>query len=152
MASAQEKVWIAEYLKTFNATEAARRASYKHPEVMGSRKKKKFADEIAQALKEKVMGVDEALMRLSEQARMNYGPYVTYRGGVVFINVDKLKEDGYGHLIREAYTTRDGPRVKLADPDGALKTILDHHTRGATGTEDDPMFIQVVREVRPDGD
>jgi phage terminase small subunit len=37
MLTAKQKVWIEEYLRSLNATDAARRAGYKHPHTIGSR-------------------------------------------------------------------------------------------------------------------
>lgn len=127
MASAKEKAWLAEYLKTFNATEAARRAGYKWPRRIGSRKKQKFADEISAALKERVMSAEEALAHLSDQARADISPYVDENG----INLKKLKEAGLGHLIKSARRVRtandDRLEVEVYDKQAALVHIGRHH-------------------------
>jgi hypothetical protein len=144
VASKKERVWLAEYLKTFNATEAARRAGYKNPEVLGSRKKAKFAEEISAVLAEKTLSADAALARLAEIATFDISPYVVQRGDAAYIDANKLKADGHGHLIRAAYTMRDGPRIDIADQSWALKVILDHHTRAASGRSDDPIHVRAL--------
>ena len=136
MASKKERVWLAEYLKTFNATEAARRAGYNHPDVLGSRKKKKFAKEIAEALTEKALSAEQALARMAEIATFDPSPYVVQREGQAYLDANKMIADGYGYLIREAYTTRDGPRIQIADQDWALGTILSHHQKAGSGPQE----------------
>lgn len=151
MASAKERVWLAEYLKTFNATEAARRAGYAHPNVMGPRKKAKFAEEIDAMIQEKMLDAEQVLAMTAEIATFDISPYVVQRGETAYIDANKMKEDGYGHLIRGAYTTRDGARIEIADPDWAKKVVLDHLTKGPSGASDDPVHheISVVEVVRP---
>lgn len=147
--SPKEKVWLAEYLKTFNATEAARRADYNHPEVMGSRKKKKFAEEIDAAIQERVLEAEEVLSMLADIATFDPSPYVRKEGKLIWLDTNKMIEDGYGHLIREVYTTKDGPRVTIADQDWAKKVVLDHATKGPAGTKDDPLHVRhdVIRII-----
>lgn len=143
MAS-KEQVWLSEYLQCFNATEAARRAGYKWPNKVGPRKKEKFAEQIAAELAEKTLSADAALARLAEIATFDISPYVVQRGDVAYIDANKLKADGHGHLIRAAYTMRDGPRIDIADQSWALKVILDHHTRAASGRSDDPIHVRAL--------
>lgn len=143
MASRQEQVWLAEYLKTFNASEAARRAGYRHPDVLGHRKKVKFAAQISAALSERVMEADEALAHLSDQARTDLSDYISNDG----IDVDRMVADGLGHLIKSVKHTvtqyDDRVEVEIYDKQAALKIILDHHDRAASGTADDPHHILV---------
>lgn len=137
MASKQEQVWLAEYLKCFNATEAARRADYAWPNKTGPRKLDKFAKEISEALRRKTLSVDAALARFSEIATFDVSPYVVQNGGgQAYLDANKMIEDGYGYLIRGAYTTRDGARIEISDPDDALKTILQHHQRAGVGPQE----------------
>lgn len=138
-------MWIAEYLRCFNATEAARRAGYKHPNVQGSQKKSKFADEISEALEEKAMSAEEAMARLGDIASFDPSPYVRRQGRLISLDVDAMIDDGYGHLIRSVYQTKDGPRVEWADPDWAVGLILQHLTKGASGHGDEPIHVKIVR-------
>lgn len=141
-----EKVWLAEYLTCFNATKAAERAGYKWPGRVGWQKKQKFADEISAALEERVMSAEEALAHLSDQARADISPYITDYG----IDVEKMKEDGLGHLIKGAkrIVTKfdDRLEVEVYDRQSALKTILTHHTKGPSGSEDDPINVRFIWE------
>lgn len=139
-----EKAWLARYLVHFNAKRAAEEVGYKWPGRVGWQKKQKFAKEIEAAIEEMTLEAEEALAKLSAQASVDYSQYVTGRGSTLAIDVEKLKEDGLGHLIREVYQTKEGPRVKLADPDWALELVLKHRTKGPAGTKDDPQYIAVV--------
>lgn len=65
----KERIWLNEYLKCWNATEAARRAGYKSPEKQGWQKKEKFADEIKKRVNDIAMSAEERLITLSEIAR-----------------------------------------------------------------------------------
>src|SRR5437879_5742161 len=69
--SAKELVFVEAYLTTWNATEAARRAGYRHPNKVGPRKLVEVGiqAEIQGRLAELKMGADEVLVRLAEQAR-----------------------------------------------------------------------------------
>lgn len=131
MASKKEKAWLAEYLKCFNATEAARRAGYKWPGRMGWKKKEKFADEIARALDERVMEAQEALAHLSDQARADISPYIDARG---VLDLHALIDAGLGHLVKSVrrVVTKfdDRLEVEIYDRQSALKTILAHHDAG----------------------
>lgn len=67
----KQRVFVEEYLRCWNATEAARRAEYANPNKQGPRLLVK--DGICNAIKaridEKAMSADEVLVRLAEQAR-----------------------------------------------------------------------------------
>jgi phage terminase small subunit len=126
MASAKEKAWLEHYFQCgFNATEAARRAKYKNPEVMGCRKAKKFEKEIAARMADLVMDADEALARISEIARGEWGNYVDKNGNV---DLEGLTADGKGYLIHSVSYTKDGtPIIKFYDAQGALRDIAKIH-------------------------
>lgn len=114
---------------------------------------RRFADaNIREAISERVaaraMGADEALVRLAQQAENTASRYITSAGSV---DMRRLIDDGYGHLIKGTKWDRDGNLVvELYDAQSALKTILQATgALGAKGTADDPSNI-VVRVVRED--
>ena len=144
-----EKVWLNRYLVHFNAKKAAEEAGYKWPRRVGWQKKQKFADEIAEQLDEMALSAEEALARLSEQAMAEYAQYLTDEGTV---NLTKLIDDEKAHLVKGYRRDRKGNViVEFHDAQRALITILDHHTKGPTGSEDDPLHIKYITENRPDG-
>jgi phage terminase small subunit len=150
MASIKQRVWLEEYLRCWNATEAARRAGYAQPNVSGPTNKTRFAEEIEQAIAEKVMTAEQALALLSDQARADLSPFITAGG----LDVDAMVEAGLGHLVKgvkRVVTKFDDRReVEIYDKQAALKIVLDHHTRGASGRSDDPLHL--VQVYLPDNE
>lgn len=154
MASDMETVWLAEYFKCFNATEAARRAGYQWPNKVGPAKKQKFEEEIKAYLDDITMTAEEALYHLSLQARADIGQYVTGSG----LDVARMKDDGLGHLIKSAkriITQFDNRlEVEIYDKQAALDKILRAH--GAYKDNVDvtsggqPVGITYITENRPD--
>lgn len=67
----KQRVFVEAYLQTWNATEAARRAGYAHPDVQGPRLlgKVRVSAAVEKRMDEIAMRTDEILARLSEQAR-----------------------------------------------------------------------------------
>lgn len=75
----KQQVFVEEYLKDFNATQAAIRAGYSPrtaysigPENL---KKPEVEEAITKAIEERAMGKDEDLLRLAEQARATLAPF-----------------------------------------------------------------------------
>ena len=121
----KERVWLAEYLICWNATEAARRAGYKYPNVLGPQKLKKFADKIEEQVKVKVMSADETLLRLSQLARCEYAEYLQADGGV---DLKRMLADGKGHLIKKLrYDSNNNLTIEFYDAQQALVTIARCH-------------------------
>ena len=132
MTSRKEKVWLEEYLKCWNATEAARRADYAWPRRMGSRKLAKFEDEIQERVDELVMSADEALLRLSELARGEWAPYILGNGAV---DIEGLVQDGKAHLIHRIRETKYGQDIEFCDMQRAIEQICRVHKLFVDRTE-----------------
>lgn len=124
--SAKEQVWLAEYYKCLNATEAARRAAYKWPDKQGAQKKAKFADEIKLHLQEKTLEAEAVLARLSEQATNDIARFVTVSDGGDLI-IDPAAIETYGYLIKSLTETAHGLKVELYDSQSALQLIGKHY-------------------------
>lgn len=111
----KEQVWLIEYLKCWNATEAARRADYKWPNKVGSQLKTRFAADIAAEIDEKKMSADEVLTRTADIARGDLAAYITVYGE---LDIEQLKADGLGHLLkkykrtRRTFTRKDGEEIE----------------------------------------
>lgn len=77
----KQQKFVHEYLKCFNATEAARRAGYNSTNGTLAQigyenlRKPDIAEKISQHLQESAMSVDEVLMRLAAIARGNIAEY-----------------------------------------------------------------------------
>lgn len=143
--NAKQQAFIDEYLKCWNASEAARRAGYSEKTAysQGGRllKHVEVATAIQERIDERSMSADEVLIRLAEQARGIDSQY--FRIGTVFIpdgedgeaqqvaGVDfkSLIEDGKGHLIKSLGYSKDGDltKVEFYDAQSALVHIGRHH-------------------------
>ena len=122
----KRKLFIAEYLKDLNATQAAKRAGYKHPDVMGTRliKVPQIRQAIDDFLRSRIMTSQEILKRLSEQACAEHGKYIDENGDV---NLAKLRADDKMHLIKG--TKRDRKNnliVEFHDGQKALALMAKH--------------------------
>ena len=117
----KQRVFVEEYLRCWNATEAALKAGYskRTAAVIGSEnlKKPNIAAEIEQAVSERSMNADEVLVRLAEQARGEYAEYIDEWG---VVDIKRMHEDGKGHLIKKVTLTRHSRTVEFYDAQAAL--------------------------------
>ena len=114
----KQQLFVNEYLKCFNATEAYI-ASY--PNVTrttaasngyGLLRNTEISEAISQRLSESAMSADEVLMRLAEQARGEHGRYITTSGTV---DIATLVNDKKAHLIKKVKETKDGMEYEFYD-------------------------------------
>jgi hypothetical protein len=142
--SPQEEIWLTEYFKTFNATEAARRAGYKWPNKVGFQKIEKFSEVIRKELDNLVMSADEAAKRMADAARFDMTPYIQGVGRSAFIDIEKLKEDGYGWVIKGLkYNSQGGAIYETWDTQRALEKIFDA-VNPSLGDKERPIEIKVT--------
>lgn len=121
----KQRVFVEEYLTCWNATEAARRAGYAHPNMAGPRLmvKDSIQEVVKQRISEKTMGADEVLTRLAEQARAEYADFATPRG----IDIKRLVEAGKARLIKKwSYNQMGYPILEFYDAQNALLHIGKH--------------------------
>lgn len=127
----------------WNATEAARRAGYRHPGQQGHRLLKNV--EIKQHIRDRLhtMGATtDALMgRWLTRIEADISPFVTSGG----LDVEGLKEAGLGHLIKGVRETKDATTILLRDPDVAEDRLARHlqmfvHKHEFTGAEGKPLL------------
>lgn len=145
--SAKQKAFINEYLIDFNATRAAERAGYKGDAVTlasvgwENLRKPQIAEAIRQRLSEKAMGPDEVLMRLGEQARVEYSEYLTVDADRnPAVDVARLIADGKAHLIKSIKHTRWGRNIEFYDGHAAKELIGKHHGLfDKRGSEEEPV-------------
>src|SRR5690606_10986750 len=143
----KQKAFIDEYLKVFNATQAAIRAGYSEASAnnIGPENlvKSSIAAEIQRRVAERTMTTNEALIRLRERATFVFSPYIVYEDIQISVDVNRLIADGHGHMIRAVRQTRDGPLVDFTNPDDALTQIikvLGLFNDPASGRENDPIY------------
>lgn len=122
--TAKQQVFIAEYLKCWNASEAARRAGYSERTAneQGSQllANLSVSAEIERRKAEIIMSADEVLTRLTEQGRAVYADYLTENGAV---DLAALIADGKSHLIKKIKPTRYGIEIEFYDAQAALAML-----------------------------
>lgn len=129
--TSKQQLFILEYVKDFNATRAAVAAGYaeRSARTLGHRalNDPEVAEEIRRLISDRVIGADEVLVRLSEQARAAHGAYIKEDGDV---DIAKLVKDGKGYLIKKIKETRYGLEIEFYDAQTALIHI-DNRYRAA---------------------
>ncbi|MCP4536244.1 MAG: terminase small subunit [Chloroflexi bacterium] len=132
--TSKRRIFIDEYLKCWNAAEAARRAGYSEKTARTQGSKLLTNADIKAAIKariaESAMSADEVLLRLGEQARGSLSDFVDIDpsgSGVYRVNLDKAKERGKLHLIKTLIPTANGARIELHDAQAALVHLGRHH-------------------------
>jgi len=122
----KQRAFVEHYLgdAQWNATEAARRAGYAYPNMAGPRLLVK--DSIKQHINERLRAMGaatEALMaRWLQRIEADISPFVDENG----LNVEALKEAGYGFLIKGVRKTKDATTIELRDPDKAEERLARH--------------------------
>lgn len=157
----QQEKFIEEYIRCRKGAEAARRAGYSldSAHVAASRllSNDKVLKEIEERTKANAMGLDEALSRLADIGRADFGEWMGDDGE---IDLAAMKRAKATHMIRKVKrvvksgVTPTGSEwhdvtveVELHDAKDAQKFIADLHKRGASGKEDDPLHFKFIEGV-----
>lgn len=159
----KQRIFVDEYLKCWNATEAARRAKYEGNHVTlaavgyENLRKPHIKEIIDQRLKESAMSADEVLMRLAMQARSNIADFAH-----VETSADLRALNGDALVIKKfkKFISRSGDEtieLELYDSQSALQLIGKHLSLfnervEHTGKDGGPIqFSEVVVEL-PEGE
>ena len=164
----KQRIFVEEYLRCWNATAAARVAGYAFPNVEGPKNLVKpcIADEIRQRIDEHAMSADEALALTAKIARGDLTEFITPDQE---IDIEKMRADGKGHLLkkfkrtRRVITTKHGDEIEtitieaeLYPADAAQDRILRHHgsyiERHEISGKDGAPLIQRVEVIAPTDD
>ena len=157
----RQRVFIDEYLKDFNATQAAIRAGYsvKTARQIGSQNLSKLdiKAEIEQRLAEVHMSADEALKLLADIARGDMGEIMDVYSTGFNLDMQRAKERGLTRLIKKvkqrtvthiAKSESDEDRevvdleVELYPADAALDKVLRVHGKYKDlGSKDNPLTL-----------
>lgn len=148
----KQRAFIEEYLKDFNATQAAIRAGYSERSAYSigqeNLKKPEIAEAIQARLNELQMGADEALKLLSDQARSSPEIFMTFEQGTWKLDLPKAYRDGKLHLIKSIMPTQYGLKIELYDAQSAIDKVLRVHGKYKdVGTEDNPLHIDGLKEM-----
>ena len=132
----KQRAFISEYLKDFNATQAALRAGYspKTAKAIGCENltKPDIKAEIDASLDELSMTAEEAVLRMTELARGDLSEFFTFVEGIKqpYIDIQRAHDNGKLYLLKRFKRDPDGRiEIELHDPKDALKEIL--RVRGA---------------------
>lgn len=116
----KQAVFVEEYLKCWNATQAAQCAGYAYPNKQAPRLLVNvgIAEKIKARIAEKAMSADEILLRLGEQARSDISQFVQITPSGLSIDWDVVKKNG--HLVKKIKMGPSGPEIELYDSQNAL--------------------------------
>ena len=160
----KQQVFIDEYLKCFNASEAARRAGYSAHSARQTGSdllnEAYISEQIQARLAEVHMSADEALKLTADIARGDITEFLTPFGA---IDLDALRTSGKGRLVkrlRQRTITKIGKNetdgdtethdteIELYDGQAALRDILKIHGRFAElGDKNNPLslIVEIVK-------
>lgn len=129
--TSKQRLFVESFLETWNATTAAKRAGYAHPNKQGwqTLNRPLVAEAIAERIKEAAMGADEILARLTQQARASVGEFLSVtidEDGKQHFDIDWSKVIEKGYLVKKAGMTSYGPQIELYDAQAALVHLGRH--------------------------
>lgn len=105
----KQRVFIDEYLRDFNATQAALRAGYSERTARSigheNLTKPEIRAEIERQIEERAMGKDEVLMRLADMARGDLGDFMDISSLAFDLDLNSAKEKGLTKLIKKVRQT-----------------------------------------------
>ena len=127
----RQRVFVEEYLRCWNATEAALRAGYseRSAKEIGCENltKPNIAIEVEKRINEKAMTADEVLLRLAKQARGAASDFIEVNAGLPFLNWQTLADADKLDLIKKLSYDKEGrPVVEFYDAQAALVHIGKH--------------------------
>jgi phage terminase small subunit len=124
----RQKLFVEEYLRCWNASEAARRAGYSPRSAASigweNLRKPEIRAEIERRIEQEVMSVNETLIRLAQQARAEYAEFIRSDGS---LDLAGLQAQGKGHLIKSIKYTRYGIQVEFYNAQNALLQVARYH-------------------------
>jgi phage terminase small subunit len=152
----KQRAFVEHYLVCWNASEAARRASYTgKANVVGPRLLANVSIQAAiqERLSALAMSADEVLARLTAQARGSMTDFLDDDGK---IDLAQAREHGALHLIKSRSVTKDGERIELYDAQNALELLGKYHRLWTdkvehSGPNGGPLTVrEVIIEVPAD--
>jgi len=144
--NSKQQMFVNEYLKCYNATQAALVAGYAEGSAYAHGhkllKNAEIKEVISQRLSDTAMSADEVIRRLGEHARGSIAPFITLREGDenITLNLTTPQAQANLHLIKKITQRRiirtKGDDEEIDDTtlsiemypaDGALNTLAKHH-------------------------
>jgi hypothetical protein len=125
----KQTLFVMFYLGTAagNATEAARRAGYRQPRMVGSRLMTKDAIQAAVNAKIDALQIsqDEILLRMARLATSSISDFIVVEGGTWRLELEKVKQHGYA--IKKIKQGKDGPEIELESKHNALVKLGEYY-------------------------
>lgn len=128
----KQRIFIDEYLKCWNATQAAINAGYSKRSAGSiggeNMQKPEIVEEIKRRLNESAMSADEVVHSIGEIGRTTIEDLMNVdENGRMSFDFRRAKEQGKLHLIKSITPTAYGIKVELHDRMKALELIGKHH-------------------------
>jgi phage terminase small subunit len=164
----KRRLFIEEYLKDANATQAAIRAGYSENGAKQTGSRLLTLIDISEAIKarldDKAMKADEVITRLTSMARGDMGDFMDIESMSYRLNLEKAKELGLTHLIHKIKertvmtSNKDGEEtethtmeIELYDAHAALVDLGKFHglfvDRTDITTGGEAIVLRVVRDM-----
>ena len=147
----KQRAFVFEYIKDFNATQAAIRAGYskKTARFIGCENltKPNISAEIDKEFEKRAMSANEVLSRMGDIARGNADDYLTIdEYGYAGLDLHKMKRAGKLHLIKKYNVTKNGTVIELYDAQAALVQMGKQHglfpnRQEITGKDGEPLKV-----------
>lgn len=141
----RQRAFCEEYLTTWNAAEAARRAGYSAASArsIGSENltKPDIRAYIDRRMRELQLGEDTVLARLADIAFADMGDFIKITGRGFSYDLRGAKEAGKLHLIKKISKGKNGTTLELVDQLAAL-TLIGRHYK---------LFVDRAEVSGPDG-
>jgi phage terminase small subunit len=121
----KQKRFVAAYIATLNASEAARQAGYSERSagVIGHEnlRKPQIREAIKSVMEEKAMPAEEVAFRLSEIARGSMADFMAIKAnGLAFFDFNKAERENKLHLVKRFKIAEGGVELELYDAQAAL--------------------------------
>jgi len=128
----KRKAFVLEYIKDWNATQAAIRAGYSPKTAYSIGHENLNIPEIAKAIdqeyQKRAMSANEVLSRMTDIARGTAEDYLTIdEYGYAGLDLHKMKEAGKLHLVKKYSVTKNGTVLELYDAQAALLQMGKQH-------------------------
>lgn len=151
----KQRLFVSYYLgeSNGNATDAARRAGFAHPNVQSARLLVNVSIRVAidARLDEAAIPAKEVLARLSDMAAADMGDFVSVdKAGGFALDLKRAKLQGRLHLVKKLSHTKYGVAIELHDAQAALEKLgrhrglfLDRHEIQFAKLSDEELLTQI---------
>lgn len=159
----RQRLFVKHYLDTWNGAESARLAGYSEhtaKEIARENLTKPHIKAVVDAAITQIISKGEVVQRLANIGRIDMGDFVSIKGGLPMIDLDKAEKLGKLNLLRKIKVTEDSIEIEPYDAQGALNTLAKMHgllldRQEVTGKDGAPLMPTVYLpkvEDNPDSD